>query len=136
MPSPKSGQENPIKPPDDPLEADEANPGKNAEILEKKKKAEKEKENQQKADDEEENKEPPKTWVEFKLIDAAGKPVKGEKCTLTLEDGNKIIKNKKTDANGKIRIDNIKPGSTYIQLVDRYDYEWVLDLDSLLEKAL
>lgn len=120
MATPENGTENPIISPNDPLEAAESSPGKNIEIKAKKEKAEeKEKEKKKK-------KEPKKTWVEFQLIDAGGEAVKGEKCKVTLSDGT-VKDNLSTDNKGKVKIENITTETAAIQLVDRYDYEWIFD---------
>jgi hypothetical protein len=70
-------------------------------------------------------KEDEKTWVEFQLLDADGKAVKGEKVTLTLADGS--TKDDQTNGEGVVRLKDIKKGDgakVTIQLADRYDYEW------------
>ena len=131
MPSPKSGTEVPPECPEDPHAADKADPGEMAEIkAEEKKKGEgkygetKDKDKEKKKKEEEEKKkEEKKTWVQFKLIDADGQPVKGEKCKLILPD--KSEKKVKTKSDGTVREEDLDPGGTVsIMLVDREDAEW------------
>ena len=124
MPNPENGSENPIVSPENPLEAADANPGKDKEIKAKKTEAEDKKKESEK--EKEKKKEPEKTWVEFQLLDADGKAVKGEKCKVTLPDGT-VKDNLTTDNKGKVKIEKITAGTATIQLVDRYDYEWVFD---------
>jgi len=111
-------------------DADLADPGKMAEIKAEQIKKKKGKYgsvkigNHRTQDETEQKKEQEeKTWVEFKILDAAGNPVKDpEKCKLTLSDKKeKTVSTKK----GVIREENIDKGSTVtIQLKERYDYEW------------
>lgn len=64
-----------------------------------------------------------KTWFGFKILDAAGKPVKNERCKLTMPDGTE--KTMKTDGAGVIKVEDVDPGKPVsVRLVDRYDYEW------------
>ena len=75
--------------------------------------------------DDDKDKEPPKTWVEFQLLDADGEPFKGEAVIISLPDGS--TKNDKTGDKGIVRVEDIEKGDgakVSIQLKDRYDYEW------------
>lgn len=126
MPSPVSGK---VIPPASPqtaktaLAADDGTPGsvaKQAAAAAAKSQTEaKEKQSEKQA-------EPKKTWYGFKILDAAGKPVKNEKCKLTLPDGSE--KTMKTDGSGMIKVEDVDPGKpVIIRLASRYDYEWAFD---------
>jgi len=64
-----------------------------------------------------------KVWYEFQVLDAAGQPVRNEKCKLYLSDG--TTRDKRTDGNGRVRLENLAPGiSVSLQLTERADAEW------------
>ena len=52
------------------------------------------------------------TWIGIVLVDEAGEPVSGERYEVTLPNGRK--KSGVTDAEGRAKIENIKPGSCTI----------------------
>ena len=130
MPSPKSGTEVTSQAPEEPDPADEADPGEMAKIKAEQAETGEGKYGSVKADEatgedeaeDEKEEEPKKTWVEFQLLDAAGDPVKGEHCKVTLPD--KTEKTVKIKSDGTVKLDNIDPGTVTIQLVDREDIEW------------
>jgi type VI secretion system secreted protein VgrG len=59
---------------------------------------------------EEDKRDPNKTWIEIKLVDDEGNPVPGERYEVTLPDGKKVAKGT-LDHNGFARIEGIDPGT-------------------------
>ncbi len=99
------------EPPDEAHEAVDADAGENVEY-----------EAEPDEDEEVEPAEPAKTWFAFQVIDAAGKPVGGEKCKLKVKED---VTEPTTGGDGVVRVDEIDaPAAASIRLKDRYDYEW------------
>jgi type VI secretion system secreted protein VgrG len=102
--------------PEDPLEADIADPGK-AVSLKEQQAARREQFNfvpfippnaEQAADEEEEE----RTWIEIELVDEADQPVPGERYEITTPDG-RVVRGT-LDQNGFARVDGIQPGECRI----------------------
>jgi hypothetical protein len=110
--------------PTQPQEADKADPGDSAEIQQQRQDAAQAKLDSTKVGQGADSAggEKKKTWVEFQLLDAADKPLKGEKCKLTLPDGKE--KEASTNDQGIVRVNDIDPGPVTIRLPNRYDDEW------------
>jgi hypothetical protein len=65
---------------------------------------------------------PPKTWIEVVLVDAAGRPVAGERCRLLLPDGS--VRVEVLDASGRLRLDGIDPGTCDVSFPDLDGRSW------------
>ena len=59
---------------------------------------------------------PPKTWVEFCLIDMEGNPAAGRRFRAKLTDGS--VREGKLGADGCVRFDNIPAGTASISFID------------------
>ncbi len=63
-----------------------------------------------------------KTWVAFRMVDEAGKPVVGEKFRLKLPDG--TLREGLTNMNGEVRVDGIDPGTCQLSFPDIDPDQW------------
>ena len=61
---------------------------------------------------------PKPDWVEFCVTDASGMPLPYVECEVTLPDGRIDIQT--TDEKGKLRVGNIQPGQSQVQIKDRF----------------
>ncbi|MGA2498907.1 MAG: type VI secretion system tip protein TssI/VgrG, partial [Tepidisphaeraceae bacterium] len=70
-----------------------------------------------------------KTWFEFEVVDADGKPVVREPVKIILSDGSEM--SRKTNSNGIVRVDDVDESEVAsIELTDRVDNEWdLLDVE-------
>lgn len=126
MPSPVSGKVIPTISPQAAKAALAADDGKPGSVAKQEAKAAEKSQAEAKKKEPEKKEEPKKTWYGFKVLDAAGKPVKNEKCKVTLPDGSE--KTLKTDGSGMVKVEDVDPGKPVsIRLADRFDYEWAFD---------
>jgi hypothetical protein len=65
---------------------------------------------------------PSRTWIEVVLVDAAGRPVPGERCRLQLPDGS--VRTATLDGDGRLRVDGIDPGTCEVSFPDRDGADW------------
>lgn len=67
-------------------------------------------------------KKPEKTWVEFRLVDDEGRPVRGARYRLQITDNS--VREGKLDDNGSVRVNNIDSGPCHITFLDYDQTEW------------
>ncbi len=112
-----------IKPssPDDPLDADTADPGEVAKVKAKQKETQTGKYGSTKAkpfkeEPEEETEEKEKSWIEIELHDQEGEPIAGERYEIKLPDG-KVARGS-LDGRGFARVQGFDPGRCRVTFPD------------------
>jgi hypothetical protein len=99
------------------MEADEADPGKMAEVKAEQVQLEKGKYGAAKIvpfkPEESEGEEGERTWIEIELVDEEGNPIPGERYEVTLPDGKRVARGT-LDQNGYARIEGLDPGECKI----------------------
>jgi len=117
--TPKSGKKCKKIAPSDPAaaqDADDADPGKVAEVKARERELKSGKYGRVKIKPfkppESNEEEEPKSWIEIELLDDEGEPISGEPYEITLPD--KRVAKGSLDGNGFARVDGIDPGSCQV----------------------
>ena len=65
---------------------------------------------------------PAKTWIEVKLLDAEGNPVRAKTCVITLPGG--AVERRALDGNGTLRVDGVEPGTCMVSFPELDGNAW------------